>query len=392
MTYSIENLNDRGAIATDPYDVKDVPRFGQLEELAKDVFKQELTQFFKYGVDGHSKLVELPNVDKYAIGTEAGSKNLETFVNLIMSYADTSDRFPMVAITSASVRERRLGLGNNFANTVQYPPSVLGTKSAPFNLANGWKLTFLTWPQGVATTQRPFEDVKDVTVTSTIEFVDSFFNDPTAITIEELVRVINHQALYYTASANLDGTLRLNTGGPLANATPNYIEITGGDAGCLNELGFTIGQSDMFTSTDNPPKNRYYVAADMVVNIDVISDDLNTKQELADLVFDFFAYYMEKRNFQMFGRSYFTAGIDPEEWFHINFEGKFSWSGETSISRPGQEGYDRIYSARGSMPINVIDYIDKRIVNDPVFGNLITLVTDDTLPVGDYPGSGNFRI
>ena len=96
---------------------------------------------------------------------------------------------------------------------------------------------------------------------------------------------------------------------------------------------------------------------------------------------------MEKRNFQFMGRSYFERGLDPEEWFHISFGGQFAWSGETSTSRPGQEGYDRIYAARGSMPITVIDYIDKQVTADPTFGGLITRVNDETLPAGDYPGT-----
>jgi len=387
MTNPTENLRDRGPIATDPYDVTDVPRFGQLEELAKDVFKQELTQFFKYGTDGLAKLKELPNVEKYAIGTETGADNLETFVNLIMSYADTPDRFPMVALTSASVREKRMGLGSNFVTSVQYAPSISGTVSGPFNLVSGWQMILETWPRGVETISQPFDDDLDVTQASTIEFADVFFADPTAATLTEVVTAINNMALYYTASANSDGTLRLNAGGTLAPTSPNYIEITGGDAECLAALGFTVGQSDTYTNPANPPRNRYGMSADLVVNIDVISDDLNTKQELADLVLSFFTYYMEKRSFQFFGRSYFERGLDPEEWFHISFGGQFSWSGETSTSRPGQEGYDRIYSARGSMPITVIDYIDKQVVNDPTFGNLITLVNGDTLPDGDYPGT-----
>ena len=386
MTHPNENLTDRGSTATSPYDSTDVPRFGQLGELAKDAFKQELTQFFKYGTDGQEKTVELPNVEKFAIGTEPSSDDLETFVNLIMSYADTPDRFPMVAITSASVREKRMGLGTNFVQSVQYAPSVSGTASGPFNIVDGQTITLTTWPRGVETISSPFEDDTDVSVDSTITFVDAFFTDPTAATLAEVIAAIKNQALYYTPSVNADGTLRLSTGGPRAPETPNYIEITGGDTECLAALGFTVGQSDTYTSTANPPKNRYFVAADLVVNIDVISDDLNTKQELADLVYDYFAYYMEKRNFQLFGRSYFERGLDPEEWFHVIFNGQFSWSGETTVSRPGQEGYDRIYTVRGSVPITVIDYVDKRIVDGPTFGSLITLVEGSAFPDGDFPG------
>lgn len=387
MAHPVENLENRGYVATSPYDSTDVPRFGQLTEVAKDAFKQELTEYFKYETsDGVEKFVELPNIEKFAIGTAPGTNNLETFVNLIVSYADTKDRFPMVAITSASVREKRLGLGNNFFDTVQYPPSVSSTNAGPFNIVEGWRIELVTWPLGVGTITSPFEDARDVSVTSTIEFVDAFFANPAEATIEEIVAAINVQSLYYTAFANSDGTLRLQAGGLLAPSNPNYIEITGGTAECLAALGLTVGQSDSFTSTSNPPKNRYFVAADMVINIDVISEELNTKQELADLVYAYFAYYMEKRYFQLLGRSYFERDLDPEEWFHIIFNGQFSWSGETTVPRPGQEGYDRIYSVRGSIPITVIDYIDKRVTQVPVFGNEIVLTSGESFPEGDYPG------
>lgn len=387
MTHPTENLENRGYQPTSPYDSTDVPRFGQVSEIAKDAFKQELTKFFEYETsDGSEKFTEIATIEKFAIGTSPGTNNLETFVNLIVSYADTKDRLPMVAITSASVKEKRLGLGNNFLDTVQYPPSISGTVAGPFNITEGWQIELKTWPLGVGTITSPFEDARDVSVTSTFEFVDSFFADPTQATIEEVVRAINVQALYYRAQANADGTLRLETGGLLAPTNPNYIEITGGTAECLTALGLTIGQSDTYTSTDNPPKNRYFVAADMVINIDVISDDLNTKQELADLVYSYFAYYMEKRFFQLLGRSYFERGLDPEEWFHVIFNGQFSWSGEATVPRPGQEGYDRIYSVRGSIPITIIDYIDKRITDTPVFGNEITLTEATGFPEGDYTG------
>jgi len=113
---------------------------------------------------------------------------------------------------------------------------------------------------------------------------------------------------------------------------------------------------------------------------------LNTKQELADLVYAYFTYYLEQRYFQLLGRSYFERGLDPEEWFHIVLNGQFSWSSETSVPRPGQEGYDRIYSVRGSVPILLIDYIDKRIVTP--FGDRVVHLADSQLPSGDFAHLG----
>jgi hypothetical protein len=385
MSYPVEDIGSRGYRPTEPFDASDLARSNQLSETAKDVFKAELTKYFNFDAsyDGRTKLIEIPNIDKFAIGTAPTEQNLETFVNLIMSYSDTPDRFPMVAITSASVREKRLGLGNNYMGIFQYPPSVSGTKSGPFDIYNNWTITLKTWPFGVATRRGPTGDHEDVTLNSTITFVDGFFTDPRNATIDEIVKAINIQALYYKASANADGSLRLDAGGILAPSNPNYIEITGGTAECLSALGLTVGQSS--SSVVDPPRNRYFTAADMVINIDVVSDDINTKQELADLVYAYFTYYTEKRFFQLLGRSYFQRGLDPEEWYHIIFKGEFNWSGETSIPRPGQEGYDRIYSVRGSVPITIIDYVDKRLEQPPINVSDITL-EEDTFPDGDYPG------
>ncbi len=392
MVYPVDNPDDQAYVPTKPFDSSDPPRYGQLEETVKDAFKQEFTQFFTLEASADdSKIVEIPTVEKYAIGDDpASSQNLETFVNLIMSYADTPDRLPMVAITSASVREKRLGLGTNNVGIMQYSPSITGSETGTFNIQNGWRITLVTWPLGVET-----REGSDVTQASTIEFVDGFFADPTQATIAEVVKAINIQALYYTAHASSTGALILEAGGLLAPGNPNYIEVTGGDSACLSALGLTLGQSDIYTNPDNPPKNRRYMSADMTINIDVISDDLNTKQELADLVYSYFTYYLERRYFQLLGRSYFERGLDPEEWFHIILNGQFSWSGEVSIPRPGQEGYDRIYSARGSLPVTIIDYLDKRLVQPPVFASQASLLDGSAFPEGDHGDAisylGRFR-
>lgn len=386
MAYPTEDLNDRKYVPTETQDTNDPPRFGQLAETAKDAVKSEFIQYFSDSSDdAMSKITEVPNIEKFLIGTETGNQSLETFVNLIMSYADTPDRLPMVAITSASVRERRLGIGSNFVTSVQYPATVNGTQAGPFNLQEDWYVGLTTWPLGVEEANGV-----DATQDSTFTFVDTFFADPMAATIDEVVSAINSQALYYTAHANSNGTLRLETGGVLAKAVPNYIEITGGTTQCLAALGLTVGQSDSYTSTSNPPKNRYFSCADMTINIDVVSDGLNTRLELQDAVFSYFTYYLEKRRFQLFGPSYFERDLDPEQWFHIILQGQFNWSGETSIPRPGQEGYDRVYAVRGSVPITIVDYIDKRLVDVPVTLDQAIITYDDTLPDGDYQGDNYF--
>ena len=376
-----ENFYERVGVPTDPLDPNDPPKFGQLIETAKDAFVSELTSYFDYQTsDATSKLTELPTVQKFALGAGTGEQTLREVVKIAMAYADTSDRFPMIAITSSSLRERRLGIGSGLVGHVQYPPSIVSTKTGPFNLTDGWELKITTWPNGFVTSATE----------STITMASILFVDPTSVTVAELASAINRsQALYYQCEETTEGYLRISTGGPCAITSPNYIEVTGGDTACLSALGFTLGQSDTWLSTANPTKNRYGFASDMTVNIDVITDDINTRQELCDLVYAFFAFWMEKRRFEFYGRSYADRSITPEEWWHIVLQSQFTWSGELSTLRQGGgEAYDYIYANRGAVSIFIADYLDRAIVTEPryLYRDYIVPDVNDTMPVGDYNG------
>lgn len=380
-----ENLIDRVYRPTVPVDITDPPRFSQLLETAKDAFIAELTQYFSYNsYDSRYKLKEIPTIRKFQnVSGSSTDNSLETIVSEIISYGDTPDKFPMVAISSATIKERKMNIGSNFVAHVQYPPSLVGTGIGPFNFDPGitattddyYYLDVKTCPTGDLNTK----------VLSRISFWPSIFADITNITVDDIVRVINKtQALYYTLSKTGDGFLRIECGGQCANGSPNYIEIFGGTTQVLTQLGFTTGDSDSYLSVDNPPRNRYSIAGDTVVNIDVISDSINTRTEVADLVFNFFAFYLEKRRFQFFGRSYFDRDLDPEEWFHIGLKNQFSWSGELVKPRQGLDKFHNIYVIRGSVPIFIEDFIDKKLIDNPVWLERDKIVPEDTLPDGDY--------
>jgi hypothetical protein len=375
---TIEDFANRKCIPTAPYDLNDLPRFGQLIETAKDAIASELRNYFSYETsDILDKLNIAYNLEKYSFDVAGNFQgDYATLVELIMSHADRPDKFPMVSITTSQVKEKKLSIGNNFATTVQYPPSLVGTKSSPFTLADGWYIEFKTWPDGTVASE----------TTSTIYFSSSQFSDITNVTVDEIISVINStQALYYTLEKTNVENLRISCGGPAARSTPNYIEITDGTANCLTALGFTVGDSDTYLSSSNLPKNRYYVAADMTINIDVIGDSQNTKQELADLIFEFFSFYLEKRYFQLLGRSYYDRELASQEWFHIILLNKFAWSSEVVKNRAGKEGYSYIYAVRGSIPITIIDYLDRQIPYDtPQYLDDSSITFDDTIPTGDY--------
>jgi hypothetical protein len=124
----------------------------------------------------------------------------------------------------------------------------------------------------------------------------------------------------------------------------------------------------------------------MVINIDVIADEVNARTEVGDLVYDFFTFYLEKRRFQMFGRSYQDRDIDPSEWWHIILKKQFSWSGETNQPRAGGEQHSMLHAVRGSVPVYIYDFVDRAIVTPPVFLLPDNISEDTTLPIGDYSG------
>jgi hypothetical protein len=376
-----QNLDERRYVTTGNVDSGDTYKFGQLSETAKDVFIKEMTDFFNYrSTDSRSKLAEVKTIQKFGLGNvQPNERSLETLINLIIGYGDTLDRFPMIAITSTNMREKRMGLGDNFVDHVQYPASIIGTTLGPFNftpVSDPYVLYIRTWPNGDSTTSYD----------SAISFPSMIFADITNVTIDQLITAINNsQALYYEFGKTNAGYLRISAGGKLGRPWPNYIEVLSTSSPeILSILGLTVGQSDTYLNTSNPVRARYVSAADMTINIDVVSDSITTRTEVADLVYTFFTFWMEKRRFQFLGRSYHDREINPEEWWHIGLKGEFSWSTEVVTPRAGVEHYDNIYSIRGSVPIFIEDFSDRKVVTEPRF-----LLRENIIPTSDFP-SGDY--
>ena len=278
-----------------------------------------------------------------------------------------------------------MNIGSNFVTQVQYPAKITGTESGPFNLTQVWgspSLEILTTPN------------KDTLQTSTILFDTSLFSDPTSVTIDEVVEVINKtQALYYTVGKDSNGYITLAAGGMASSSHLNSITLVSGNQYLLDMFGLTEGQNDTYTNVDNPLKNRYGLAADMVINIEVITDSINTRVELSDLVYTFFGYYLQKKCFQFYGRSFFDQDIE-NEWFHLVLKNQFNWSGETNKPRQGGEQYEHVYSIRGSVAIYIEDFIDKIVMEEPVWLDDSNIVSDRAAIgvdiTGDYFGT-NYR-
>jgi hypothetical protein len=381
MTNGTQNRPPVSFEPSEPFSLKDLPKFGQLTETARDAFLKELTDFFDYtGEDGLQKIEDLPNIQKFAFGSAEGNTGLETVVNMIMAFADTPDKFPMISITSSSLRQRVMDLGVSSSVKVQFPSSIKFRNKGPFNLTQiiGDPVIIInTNPLGLY-----FQE-------SRISFDTSLFKDPANVTIHDIERVINAtQALYYQLV--IDGEyLRIEAGGKASPTSKNSIEVNGGNTQLLNLLGLEVGDVDSYNNPSNPEMYRDGIAADMVINIDVIADSINARLELSDLVYSFFAYYMKKKAFQLFGRSYFDRSIDTE-WWHLVLNNQFSWSGEINKPRQGGEQYEHVYAVRGSVPIFIEDFKDKVIVEDPTIigtDNVTITQMDAAIDIiGDYTG------
>jgi hypothetical protein len=286
----------------------------------------------------------------------------------------------MIAITSANVKEKVLGLGSNLVSMGQMPPQIATANPAPYNLPNNSTLQVRTWPQGVDAAP----------VDTTILFSDILFPDMTQISDTDLINAINAQVLYSTATFAGGGLVAIRAGGVAAPANNNGIQIVGGSQEVLDQLGLTpctVDQSVDHTTGNGSPFKRIATAGDMTINLDVVSDDLNTRTALADLVYDFFTIYMADRMYQLQGRSYLDSTIDPPEWFQLVLERKFTWAGEYATMRQGGEQESMVYSIRGSVPMIAIDYINRYLNRGPnTFLGSDNLKQQDDLPSGDYPG------
>jgi len=375
--------------STEPFDPDDVPRFGQLIETAKDAIASELKRFFDYkSEDIRAKIGEFPTIEKFAHSSQGSTiqQSMETVMNLIISFGDTPDKYPMIAITSASSKEKVLGLGDVQTNSGQRDSYITAENKGPFVLEHGWTLKIRTWPLG--TTEDPVE--------STILFNDILFPDITNSTVDDVIKAINAQMLYSRARKNGDGFLQVVAGGPAASGTRNGVEVIGGTRECLLALGYKEGQVDLYTDHTEgiqSPIKRYAISADVVVNVDVISDDLNTRGALADLVQDFFTFYMAENFFQMFGRSYENPDLDPPEFFQIILERRFAWAGEYNVPRQGGEQKFYIHSVRGSVPLIIVDFINRPLNRGEatfIFSENIQPTED--LPQGDYFGTNYLRL
>lgn len=360
--------------ATVPDNTDQPPRFGAISELAKDAMVLELRHFLSTD-KAKVRTGELPRIEKYAVDGDVTIDPLETAVSLIRSYPDITEDLPLIAVMATTGRNMKLGLSDKYVATVVDAASVVGTVAGPtYTLADGMTIVLTTMPTS---------DTNNV-VTSTFVFRTFMFVDIANATLTEIVKAINAQALYVKAYIHNSGSnqyLGLSAGGTHGANFPNKITITSGSA--LTALGLTATQTDQNWGAGKVIYERHSISAELTVALEVMAESENVRTDVTDLLYDFLAYVMADKKFQLYGRSIFDDSIKNETYQIILKDADLSFAGEQEIPRANDQR-DKIYVNRMNIPIIVIQYSD-RVVTNSDNTVLIPQINPDVSFDGDLP-------
>ena len=361
-----DDLNKR-PIPTEPDDTIDPPRFGQPVETTKDAFTLELRKFFNRNKTS-SKLEELPTIRKFDTSFNPNESSQETAVNLVQKYPNINEHLPVIAVLGATGRNFpiSMGIGGSYVGHVIPPPTITSATAEPYALVAGQTIIFKTTSYDGIVNQ------------STTTLRASRFVDIANATAEEVIQEINFQSLYASADVTpAPAKIAMSYGGPSTNyGVKGDIEIIGGTA--IATLGFTIGQKA--TYRDCIPYNRYVQSTSIDIAMEVIAEDPNTRTELNDLVWNFFTFQMNDRNYTFLGRSTFDLNISNET-YQVIIKPDPSMSGEQEVARPGDEK-DKLFVNRINMSVTTMQYMDKAVLvpgtNTPMYLSDVTV--DGTIP------------
>lgn len=369
-------VNDRQDIvqqATIPDNLDQPVRFGAITELVKDTFVLELRHFFNTAYT-QARVGELPRIDKYAVAIDVATDPLETAVNLIRSYPDITEDLPLMAVLATTGKNMRLSISDHFTSLVVPSAKVISTVDGPFVLADGMTIELTSNPDGVESSQR----------TSTFKFPSFMFPDIANATLDQVISVINFQALYVTAYKEKNGPstkLAIRAGGPNGTQFPNKITITGGTA--LAALGFTVAQTDQNYGVGKKAYNRHHIVSDLVLGIEVVTESENVRTEITDLLYDFVTYALSDRMYTFYGRSSYDSGVGDETYQIIIRDNEITLSGEQETPRLN-DNRDKLYINRLNIPVTAIQFSDRTATNldGTITTPLVqaTVVTSDDLP------------
>lgn len=353
LSIGVGNQPGLGQIPTTPLDPLQRPRFGAITEVTKDAFITEIQRFFSVN-NTRLRSGEFPRIDKYSVSVDPSSDPLSTALAVVGAFPDIPENLPTIAVMSATGRNLKLDLGDKFVQRV-IPPAALTSTPGPFTLNDGMTMVVRTYPF------KPDEFVE-----STFTFRDFMFTDISQATAREVANAINAQALYVRASHDIQGRVIISAGGQGRNF-PNSVTMMSGTS--LAALGFSPGQFAANSGGSNLIYDRYYMAADLTIVIEVLAESVNVRTEISDLLYDFLSFVMADRKWQFYGRTIYDSSVLRETYQIIFKDGEIQFAGESDIQRPGDQK-DKIYVNRITIPVTSIMYTDRLLVDE--FNNPIT--------------------
>ena len=123
-----------------------------------------------------------------------------------------------------------------------------------------------------------------------------------------------------------------------------------------------IGARDSHTNSSRPPKHRYAVAFEVSTQIDILTEDENTRGEILDLVLGFFTFFLESKFFTFMGRSGFEGQeAVTNEHYQIVINPPVRNAQESEMPRPSGDATNKIYVNSLSVEVTISMYLDREL-------------------------------
>lgn len=309
-----------------------VNSFGRLADLVRDIFKIRIESLFKSETMKQAGLLkEIPIIEKYEISAEGEEGQFLTAVKVIEQFPDLSVDKPLIAVTSIGGIQKVLSLGTQYIDTEFHKPFVQGTVIQPFSLVDGD--TFI---------------VETRSGIHTAVFNSWMFQDISNVSGDRLAEMINVQIPDLSCFVTDTGYLVIR-----AKKAPDFVKIKNGSLN--SKIGVIEGSED--NSDNYVPQGVYQIAEDMDISLDVVAYDRIQRNEVMDILADYFGFYLEKDiKYNWYGET------DNNENWQIIFQNKYRRRGESEISLEASPPRDKLYVDGFVMPVIAIGYIKRNLV------------------------------
>jgi hypothetical protein len=112
------------------------------------------------------------------------------------------------------------------------------------------------------------------------------------------------------------------------------------------------------SSLTRTPKLRFVQGMNLAVQIDVYTEDENTRGELVDLVTSFFSFFLEQRHYTFAGRADFGSTTAPTEFYQIVIQPPVRASAEAEVPRT-VDGVGKLYVNSFTVEVTTTMYVDR---------------------------------